>query len=88
MTTPPLVERGTLVSGANDFTPAGGKTASQIAVENLEADGGNSFDLAVNDSNTWRMAPGDKLGLRFKNGVFKVTLTPVAGNPAYQLLIG
>lgn len=86
MTAAPFISAGTLASGANDFTPVNGKTASQIAVENT--DSSLSFTIQVNDSNAWTLAPGDKLGLRFKNGVFKVTLTPVSGLPNYQLLIG
>lgn len=78
----PDVFSGTLAA-PTDFTPSG--PASQFAIQNRDFN--FVFTLKVNDSNEWTLWPGEKLGIRMKNVIQKITLTPVTGTPNYQLFI-
>jgi hypothetical protein len=87
MSADPRIFRGALIAGPNEFEPDDGRMASQIGLQNIDET--LSFTLSFEGSTgTWLMSPGDKLGLRLKNAVKKVILTPVSGTPAYQLIIG
>lgn len=81
----PEVFEGTLV-GTIDIIPVA--PASNIAFQNTMTSGSDTFALKVNSSaNSWKLAPGEKLGLRFKNEVTRITLEPISGSPTYQVLV-
>jgi len=72
-----------ILAAPTDFASPG--AASQVAIHNTDATG--VLSIKYNGSNAWTLAAGEKLGLRLKNLVVKITLTPISGTPTFQLLI-